>query len=240
MTTCRRYSIGEYVRKLCAAVELYNYPKVTYDFVGDKETCHPTMRKVEEKIRAQLLSEDLKEVKDGLSNVLYWGYATQLGRQHDRTSKFRAKVTPSQIECFEKIASKLKGPGLLDIKGINMPEFSMMPFVSKSRMFLDPDNYPVLDNRIADNFAQSPCFPPLEDLRKSQSETTIRISGPNEQVYENWAKWCRDIADLVNSHPASPCKDLRAVDVERAIFQLSQWDKQMAWRLLKDPKPDAC
>lgn len=255
MTTCRRYSIDEYVRKLCAAVESYDYPRVTYDFEDCREIRHSTMSEVEEAIRAQLLSQDLTEVKDGLSNVLYWGMY-RMGIQDNRVRDFRDNVTDHQLHRFKDIVRNLLGPGLSAIRGRvnnkedNMPQFTKMSFVSKIRMFLDPE-YPVLDKKLAEAFSQSACFPPLQDLKfrkkadfGDRCETSIRITKDNEGVYEEWARWCRCIANLVNSYPASPCKDLRAVDVERAIFQLSQSDKQTdiqkAWRLLKGPKPDVC
>lgn len=245
-----QYSMEEYAQVLCAAVEAYNYPAVTYNFergvntCTDKERkmCHPSMCEVEGIIKSQLLSKDIEKVKDGLSNVLYWGMY-RMGVRDTRVCKFRKGVTTHQLNRFKDVVDSLTGTGLAAIRGRvnnaedNLPQFTQMPFVSKIRMFLDPENYPVLDKKIA-TFAKSPCFPPLQNLSWGESETTIRISGPNERVYGKWAKWCRDVAGQVNSYSDSHFKDLRAVDVERAIFQLSQSDESEAWWLLQGPKTE--
>ena len=85
-------------------------------------------------------------------------------------------------------------------------------------MFLDPTRFPVLDLKIAKAFANGG-FPPLAGLGFDPSG--IRITRSNANAYEDWARWCREIAGLVNEDPASPRRDLRAVDVERALFTLA-------------------
>ncbi len=100
-----------------------------------------------------------------------------------------------------------------------------MSFVSKIRMFLNTDDFPTLDERIADA-AKIYRFGPLRCLN-IQSGATPK----NERAYEKWAAWCRGIAYLVNANPRSPHhndRDYRAVDVERAIFQLTGSNKSGA------------
>lgn len=216
--------------------------KVTLDHDPDRRTCHPHIRDVENHIGKQLnqvsqggldivdvnrkdakltqeelieLIATMAEVVDGLSNVLYWGHANADYRW-TRVQNFRESVNIAQIIQFSRAVNGLLDPGLVRIKKIGMSEFGYMSFVSKVRMFLDPDNYPVLDRRIA-NFVIEPAthFPPLQNI-KSKSSNVIDITGPKEQKYMNWALWCRGIADIVK--PLSSSK-LRAVDVERGIFQ---------------------
>ena len=239
-----RLPIDKYAQELCAAVEAYNFPPETYDFQHEPLRCydcdrvvkHEDMLEVERFIREQLLSTHLERVKDGLSNVLFWGYAREPGRRLDRVRRFRCKVTCDKLKTFTDVVDSLRGPGLRDIGRIRLPEFSMMPFVSKIRMFLCPGDYPVLDNILARKFGRSDCFLPLRSLVILKSDTSIRITESNEQVYEKWACWCRETAQLVNAETSSPCKNLRAVDVERAIFQLAQADKDRAWLLLQGPQ----
>ena len=262
--TIQQYAMDKYTKKLCDAVEAYDFPAVTYDFnygieinrcesdptheVKKRREC---MREVEKTIGAQLLCEDIDVVKDGLSNVLYWGFATQKGRQIDRVHIFRNKVKDFQINRFKSVVRNLSGPRLASIRGRvnnkndNMPQFTMMPFVSKVMMFLDPVNFPVLDMKLAEEFSQSESFPPLRYLtfkKKAEfgkkADTSIRITEYNENVYENWASWCLETATKVSSHSNSPCKDLRAVDVERAIYQIAKSDKEEAQRLLQGPKAE--
>ena len=118
--TIQQYSMEKYAKKLCDAVEAYDYPVVTYDFQNGREVCHENMCQVEEKIQTQLLSEDPEEVRNGLSNVIYWGYASQrsegkgpcdgyvpmTGRQKDRIPKFQ-KVDDRDIDRFIQLVKDL-------------------------------------------------------------------------------------------------------------------------------------
>lgn len=254
-----RYSMDKYTMKLCDAVEAYDFPAVTYDFKHGIEINHcesdPThevkkhrecMREVEETIGSQLRCEDMDVVKVGLSNVLYWGCAGPK-LQHLRwtwISKFQDGVKDYQLDRFKRVVHRLRGPGhpgLVAIRGRrnnktdNMPRFTMIPFVSKIRMFLDPSNYPVLDTQIAE-FANSPSSP-LYGLKMQSG-----ITEGNDEVYENWASRCRQIARRINAYDDSPCEDLLAVDVERGIFHLAgldcEDDRIKACRLLLGPEPE--
>ena len=73
--------LPEYADVLCKALWCFSFPKVTFDFRNSQRTQHEDMRGVEKCIGALLSHEDPVDVKDGLSNVLYWGYARQQGRR---------------------------------------------------------------------------------------------------------------------------------------------------------------
>ena len=241
--TIQEYSIN--AEALCEAIEGYDYPAVTYDFepredfdddpyrridhckckltksYPEYKTHRECMREVEKKIHAQLLSQNTDVVKDGLSNILYWGMY-RMGFKNVRVADLRSKVTDHQLNRFKGVVRRLRGPahpGLVAIRGRvnnktdNMPQFTRMPFVSKIRMFLDPVNYPVLDTKISTlaNLQHTPTLP-LQGLKG------LAITAKNEKVYENWASWCREIAHEINSDCNFPYKDLRAVDVERGFF----------------------
>ncbi len=130
------------------AISSYNFPAVYKDF--DRNISHESnMGVVESKINNLLLSKDENQVKNGLSNVLYWGYA-QVGYRDFRVTRFRDSVTNEKIHKFQNlIQNKFRAATLKDIKKIKLPEFSGISFVSKILMFLDPENYPVLDLQIA-------------------------------------------------------------------------------------------
>lgn len=176
---------------------------------------------VEKHIHDLLCSKDLLSVKDGLSNVLYWGYANSPGLQKHRVRRFRDAVadSDSRLEAFAELTESHPLPTLLCIRQVELPQFSQTSFASKILMFLDPAIHPVLDLKISRAFANKPCFPPLLDL--TFNDTGIPITQKNVVVYEKWACWCRGIAALVNGLRASPRHDLRAVDIERALFTLA-------------------
>ena len=233
-----------YATALLGAIEGYDFPTVTYDFDKREEVRHPDMRSVETWVRRLLLARNRCDVRDGLSNVLYWGYMNSPGRRDFRVKAFRENVTDDQLDGFMRIGRRTPAPGLLDFKGIGLPQFSGMSFVTKIIMFLDPDRQPVLDMRIAEAFSRSPDFPPLQALAfrtkadfGKNADTQVRITRHNECVYNEWAAWCVRIAAWANAEPTSPCSGIRAVDVERAVFTLAESpDRAGAWRLLRGPE----
>ena len=227
-------STPTYAAALRAAVEKYRFPTVTYDFGRNREICHADMVGVEEYIQERLRAKKTKAVKDGLANVLYWGYANSSGIRDHRVEQFRSKVTEKEINDFIAVTGPKQTPGLLDIKQIGLPEFGGLSFVSKIMMFLDPSRYPVLDLKIAKAFSQSDNFLPLKNLVLRDS--TIPITVHNESVYGEWASWCRKTAASVKAESGSSGKSVRAVDVERAVFVLADaCDRTEAWRLLRGP-----
>ena len=228
---------SDYASALCAAIREYDFPTVTCEFdAGEKEIRHADMGGVEDRIRGLLISSSRKQVKDGLSNVLYWGYANSPGRRRYRVGRFRKDVTDDQLDRFAEIAACTPPPGPVRIKSIGLPQFSGMSFITKIIMFLDPAGYPVLDMKIAEAFSQSSGFAPLEGLVfRKRVDTTIRVTKMNECVYGKWASWCRDIAEHVNAGSGSSCAGVRAVDIERALFTLADRGPE-AWRLLHGPR----
>ena len=217
----RDLPLQQYAALLCEAIRDYNFPAVTYDFTEEKELHHDSMLAVEQYIGALLRSKDLSAVKDGLSNVLYWGYAQQPGRRDFKVSDFRKTIPdPERDPKLDQFAQLIRSgrPGLVNIKKRQLCQFSQISFVSKILMVLDPTRYPVLDLKIANAFAKS-SFLPLQNLTFAQGG--IRITERNATAYDTWACWCRDIATVVNEAPVSPCRGVRAVDVERALFTLA-------------------
>ena len=223
-----------YASALRTAIEKYRFPTVTYDFVEGREICHVDMAAVETYLRKRLRAEESEDVKEGLANVLYWGYANSPGLRDHRVKQFRSTVTDKELNDFIAVTGPKSTPGLFDIKGIGLPGFGGMSFVSKVMMFLDPQRYPVLDMKIARAFAGSDVFLPLKKL--GFGKNAIPINKNNECVYEKWAAWCRGTAASVNAESDSSGKSIRAVDVERAVFTLADaCDHTEAWRLLRGP-----
>lgn len=200
------------VEMLSNAIEAYNFPCVFYDFQNACEVSHPNMYPVEQAIRNDLVSGNNDHVKNGLSNVLYWGFA-QVGYRDIRVNNFRTVVRVEQLHDAATIFQQKKNINLIEIKNIKLPQFSGMSFISKIAMFLDPKKYVVLDQQILKmNKIISPTI--LKAITFSQKETQIRISKNNVQVYSSWCQKCQEISEsyLNGSY--------RAVDVERGFFTL--------------------
>lgn len=193
---------------LRSSMQRYSFPRVTYDFERCAEHTHSDMLGVEGVIRAQLTSSRLDDVKDGLSNVLYWGYANY-GFRRTRVCKFRNGVSRIQLKKVVDTMSKRESLSPSNMARCKLPQFSGIAFVSKVLMFLDPNGYVVLDSKIA-SLREVMTDSLFSDLSVS---TTIRPTKSNDAVYENWCQFCIRVGQELR---------VRAVDVERGIFQLVQ------------------
>jgi hypothetical protein len=201
----------EVLEELRRAAGAYDYPAVTYDFGNGRERQHGSMSTVEEEIRSALRSPDPAAIRDGLSNILYWGFYRSPGRRDYRVDRFRQEVTAHQLGLAGHTFLRLTGPALRRLKDIQLPGFSQVSFLSKIRMFLEPDSYAVLDLKIAKLLAD----PRLPESLKVKVFSAIPVTAENERTYERWCMLCRRLARECAGTPW-----LRAVDVERALFYL--------------------
>ncbi len=167
---------------------------------------------IEKYIKDLLISKDSLMVKNGLSNVLYWGYATS-GYRDYRVSEFRNKVTPEQLADFKLLFSQSKKPSMLELKKVGMPQYSGISFLSKIRMFLDPDNSATLDKQI-----MKMKFTTLgeESVLSQFSHKTGQIlpTSKNSVAYESW---CKKLLSISQDYFEGK---YRAVDVERGFFKI--------------------
>lgn len=215
------------IHKLRTAIENYCFPPAYYDFNQDVPACFDNMAEVETKVKKDLLSNHFHTVKNGLSNVLYWGYA-RMGIRNTRVARFRQKVTTKQLSETIHLFSQSLSPSLIQIKKIELPEFSGVSFVSKIRMFLDPTNSVTLDFQIMKINQECPDSI-LANVHVSKKSTQINITKTNSLAYEAWCKKNRSISDQYYSSL------YRAVDVERGFFQLIQCNQvKLAGEILKN------
>lgn len=199
------------------AIKEYSFPCVCYDFQKDQPLGFPNMIDVEKFIRKDLISGSSAYVKNGLSNVLYWGFA-QVGVRDRRVAIFRNQVTQGQLYDATTLFEEIRGNGLREIWRIKLPQFSGMSFISKVRMFLNPTKYAILDRQIL-KMNKAPFETPLKRIKFGENETQIRISKDNAVVYQKWCNKCNEISNSI-------FKGLyRAVDVERGFFTLIQNNK---------------
>lgn len=172
------------------------------------------MRNVENEIHRLLMSTSPADVKDGLSNVLYWGYYRD-NRRDSKVEYFRDKVTSEQLQNAVRLFQELnerKRVGLKDVAKLRMPGFSYISFVSKVRMFLDPQNFVVLDLKLMElqKAKQQTLF-----SKVTRYPTYIPTTLKNEEQYQ---KWCDLCVKAARTYFGS--QEIIAVDVERGIFQL--------------------
>jgi len=205
---------NKHLNILSEAISSYSFPFAYYDFINDRPSFQQTMILVEKLIRDDLVSGDLELVKNGLSNVLYWGFA-QVGYRDQRVSIFRNQVSKGQLYDAAKLFPNINGDGLHEIKKLRLPQFSGMSFISKVRMFLDPIQYVILDKQILE-MNKTSFVTILKAISFGPNETQIRISDNNCSVYLSWCKKCVTISKIYFD------SKYRAVDVERGFFTLIQ------------------
>ncbi len=201
---------------LSKAIERYDHPKKTNDFSKDNEIQHSNMRSLEKTIKDDLVSENLVDVKNGLSNVIFWGYY-QMNNRDFRVERFRDNVTEKKLEKCTETFPNLSGIGIRTLKNLELPEFSQLPFLSKIRMFLAPEKYVVLDNKLMKLASVEP-YTLFHDIKKDK--TTIRVTKENERIYQKWCEFCRKVADKLFKN-----REFFTVDIERGIFQLVKENK---------------
>ncbi len=195
------------------AIKAYRFPPALFDFAKKRAVCLPNMKAVEKQIREDLVSGNPRRVKNGLSNVIFWGWAQREGRQKYWVNRFRQTVTPKQVRACTNLFSTRRPPTLQEIKCLNLPSFSGMSFISKIRMFLDPRRSATLDMQLA----KLRCVRPRTILSGLKMPTKqIRITDHNEQIYDDWCKI------LVQISKAYFEGRYNAADVERGFFHLVQ------------------
>lgn len=206
------------VRELDDAIRAYAFPSVYFDFARGCEVKAPGMSAVEVEIRNLLVSTAPDRIRDGLANVIYWGYA-QIGYRSFRVRRFRDQVTADQLDRFQTlIASGQKR--LADIGALGLPQFSGVSFVSKILTFIDPERYCVLDKQLLKLGTTSG----HRALDTVSAGTQIRITVDNEKAYDGWRAECAAISARYFSGQH------RVVEIERGFFQLVQTGRVTAAR----------
>ncbi len=105
-----RLSLPEYAVLLSKALSCFSFPPVTLDVHTKGERPHEDMRGVEACIGAALRSDHVARVRDGLSDVLFWGYARQ-GRRD-----FRVRKLPGEDAIGRRRATAGRIPGVRAIE----------------------------------------------------------------------------------------------------------------------------
>jgi hypothetical protein len=200
------------ISELEQAIATYAFPAVYFDFGSNIEVRAKDMRVLETAIRQMLVSVNGNGIRDGLANVIYWGWAQNSGIRDVRVRRFRDGVTPEQIDRFRFLIASGAVPTLANIRAINMPQFSGVSFISKILAFLDPTRYCVLDRGLL----KLSSVPGRALHQLSVPGTQIKVTPRNERAYDAWRVECAEISALYFGGR------YRVVDVERGFFQLLQ------------------
>lgn len=202
--------MNDYKALLDEAIAAYDFPCKAYDFMKGEQITFSSYKELETHIGQQLRSDDLRVLKDGLSNVLYWGYLTSNGRRDARVQAFRSSVTEAALRRFRALIGS-GDESLLALATCKLPQFSNLSFLSKVLMFLDPMRCVTLDLQLA-RLKQSdrPTF--FREL--VTRSTSLPATRHNATFYERWCDFCAKLAEL-----RAPQR-LRAADIERAFFHL--------------------
>lgn len=200
--------------RLEGAITDYAFPSVYFDFLSNAHVPAADMRAVETAIREELVSATFDRVRDGLSNVIYWGYA-QIGYRDVRVRRFRDHVSADQLARFQNLVQAGDRIGLRSIRALRLPEFSGIAFISKVLAFLDPARYCVLDKQLL-KLAGTPGD---RALHRVFARTRISVTRANEEAYDAWRTECAAISAQYFGGR------YRVVDIERGFFQLVQADR---------------
>jgi len=219
------------VNLLYQAIRNYNYPAQLYDFEKNQPISFQTMRELEDYLQVRLLSNEPRQVRYALANIVYWGNINA-GYCMSRVKKFLDNVTENQIQIAINLFPNIKGDGLADIKRIGLPQFSNMSFVSKLRMFLDPRNYVTLDKKLL-KLKESDIRTFFDNVIEYQ--TYIPINNHNRKQYRLWSKKCKATANNYFRE-----QGIIAADVERGIFYLVDQGKLNTAATLVANMPSNC
>lgn len=199
------------IHTLDAAIAAYAFPLEYFNFSTGVPLTAPSITVLEFAIQRLLISPNLVDVKDGLANVIYWGNANA-GYRGYRVNIFRTGVTTAQLTSFQRMVAGGRVPTLGDIRGLRMPGYSGISFISKILMFLDPRHYPVLDLQLA-SLAIPQGNRAIDHL---VVRTQIPISAHNIAAYDAWRIECIAMSTTYFGGR------YRAVDIERGLFHLIQ------------------
>lgn len=190
------------------AIKAYCYPCRYFDFEQNSPRECRTIKDIEDIFLQQLSSNDPVIVKNGLANVIFWGFANA-GFQMYRFNIFTDRVTRDQVGQFIGLRDREElAPRALS--RIELPQLSGMAFISKVLMFTNPKKFCVLDSKISKLRGVNDTALNLLNY----TGTSIRVTYHNQEIYQAWCRECAAIG-MQYFKPA-----VRAADVERGFFEL--------------------
>ncbi|MBV4474827.1 hypothetical protein [Pseudomonas botevensis] len=217
------------IHDLDYAIRNYSFPLDYYDY-NLAHTHNPqkasSIRHLEAIIQSQLKSGVPVDTEQGLGNIIYWGNATA-GYRDSRFANFRTRIGAyAPYPGFNGLIAG-SAASLGNIRRLGYPGYSGISFVSKILMFLDPQNYCVLDLQISKLRRTGRPIPRALDRLKVYT-TRIPITRNNELVYGLWCDECRSISQTYYTGR------YRVADIERGFFELIKVDMAKALAIYSD------
>lgn len=194
--------------------------------------------------QSALLAPHLAHCLIGCASAIYWGFRTfgqsdKYARQrvqkffHHATNTMSAAVLAlgqAQAHC----SSHRWGDAVSSVGSLK--ELGQLPFASKVIAFLDLENAGVYDNRINRFLLQSGLDKPMIGcpalpVKSGGNMSYPKVAAQNSQgVFQRWCERLQELRDQLNAIgpgcqwqcTESTPQRWRAVDVERAIFQLAK------------------
>ncbi len=198
------------MKELIEAVNQYDYPAKLFNFSKNEEIEFRNYRDLEFYIGEQLRSNDIVHLKDGLSNVLYWGfYRFGCVYRDARVNKFKQFITDEKLIKFKELV-QIKNHSCITIKDVEMPQFSQLAFISKLLMFIDPVNNVTLDSKIMLLKDSGNLKNPITNIK------TYKTSIPIKDNQDNCILWCKLCKMIASEY----FQDKLSVDIERGFFRL--------------------
>lgn len=200
------------IKQLSSAICPSNFPSIYCDFLTGQSIQAATVKDVEEAIRKLLLSSSTQEVKHGLANIIYWGYADVVYRDQ-RVSHFLERANDDVIQVFQRLLQTQGTLNLIQLKNVRLPDYSGMSSLSKILTFLNPQDYCVLDAPLAQLKAV-----PNRALHQLTFQTgrQVAVTQHNQDIYDQWRAEC---AAINQKYFASK---YRTVEIERGFSYLIQ------------------
>lgn len=200
------------IEQFSSAIHPSHFPSIYCDFVTGQSIKAATVNEVEDAIRKLLLSSSTQDVKHGLANIIYWGYADVVYRDQ-RVSHFLERVNDDVIHVFQHLLQTQDTLNLILLRNIHLPDYSGMSSLSKILTFLNPQDYCVLDAPLAQLKAV-----PNRALHQLTFQTgrQVAVTQNNQDTYDQWRAECAAISQKYFAGK------YRAVEIERGFSYLIQ------------------
>lgn len=189
------------------------------------------------------------DIRQGCGSVIYWGFRTysdQFAQRRARLFFSHVTATASHVAGLVRRAGShcFSGDWGLSLKRIGqLPQLSQLPFASKVIAFLAPVDAGVYDNRINRFIITSGLDVPMLGrqavaVNQRGSMVYAAVAGAaNQEIYQRWCERLQGLRDSLNALglsyqwtcPAGSKQNWRAIDVERALFRLTQGDELQAF-----------
>lgn len=204
---------AQQVSLLTKALANYNFPAWVWD---GKLVEVDGIGQVEEFIAKHLRGSRFSEIQKGLVSVVSWGW----GRSSllvSRTRNTVGAIGEIHVERFIDCREKYPSGNIREFARARIPQLGQMAFASKVLAFIHPKTRAVFDKKINEVVREACLGKELPGLRGS----TFSVTHGAASQYDEWCRSCGRGAILMG-------EKFRAVDFERAIFQLTASGDHMA------------